>query len=112
MDVVPTDPSRWKQDPFGAQIADGRMWGRGTIDMKGIGTSYPDAFLMRPRLQVPLTRDVLLMFVPDEEVGGATGAEWMRKNHYAELDPEYVIDEGGFGSREMFSAGKVVFGIS
>ena len=36
----------------------------------------------------------------------------MRKNHYDELDPEYVIDEGGFGSRDMFAAGKLVFGIS
>jgi acetylornithine deacetylase/succinyl-diaminopimelate desuccinylase-like protein len=112
MDVVPTDPARWKQDPFGAQIEDGRMWGRGTIDMKGIGTSYLYAFIMLHRQKVPLTRDVLLMFVPDEEVGGALGAEWMRKNHYADLDPEYVIDEGGFGSRDMFTAGKLVFGIS
>jgi acetylornithine deacetylase/succinyl-diaminopimelate desuccinylase-like protein len=67
---------------------------------------------MLHRLKVPLTRDVLLMFVPDEEIGGGMGAEWMRKNHYAELDPEYVIDEGGFGSRDMFTAGKLVFGIS
>ena len=112
MDVVPTDPSRWKEDPFGAQISDGKMWGRGTIDMKGIGTSYLYAFVMLHRLKVPLTRDVLLMFVPDEEIGGAMGAEWMRKNHYDDLDPEYVIDEGGFGSRDMFTAGKLVFGIS
>ena len=112
MDVVPTDPARWKHQPFGAEIADGKMWGRGTIDMKGIGTSYLYAFIMLHRMKVPLTRDVLLMFVPDEEVGGAMGAEWMRKNHYDELDPEYVIDEGGFGSRDMFTAGKLVFGIS
>lgn len=112
MDVVPTDPSRWTKDPFGAEIADGRMWGRGTIDMKGIGTSHLYAFLMLRRQKVPLTRDVLLMFVPDEEVGGELGASWMRKNHYAELDPEYVIDEGGFGSRDMFTPGKLVFGIS
>lgn len=112
MDVVPTDPTRWARDPFGAEIVDGRMWGRGTIDMKGIGTSYLYAFIMLHRLKVPLTRDVLLMFVPDEEVGGELGAAWMRKNHYDELDPEYVIDEGGFGSRDMFTAGKLVFGIS
>jgi acetylornithine deacetylase/succinyl-diaminopimelate desuccinylase-like protein len=112
MDVVPTDASRWAKDPFGAEIADGKMGGRGTIDMKGIGTSYLYAFLMLHRLKVPLTRDVLLMFVPDEEVGGELGAAWMRKNHYAELDPEYVIDEGGFGSRDMFTPGKLVFGIS
>src|SRR5829696_2359136 len=96
MDVVPTDPARWTQDPFGAAISDGKMWGRGTIDMKGIGTSYLYAFVMLHRQKVPLTRDVLLMFVPDEEVGGTLGAAWMRNNHYAELDPEYVIDEGVF----------------
>src|ERR671920_2183344 len=33
MDVVPTDPARWSKDAFGAEIADGKMWGRGTIDM-------------------------------------------------------------------------------
>src|SRR5262249_42831640 len=112
MDVVPTDPSRWAHDPFGADIADGNMWGRGTIDMKGIGVSYLYAFIMLHRQHVALTRDVVLMFVPDEEVGGTMGAEWMRKHHYADLDPEYVIDEGGFGSRDMFTPGKLVFGIS
>jgi len=112
MDVVPTDPSRWTKDPFGAEIADGKVWGRGTIDMKGIGTSFLYAFLQLHRSKVPLTRDVLLMFVPDEEIGGELGAKWMRANHYAELDPEYVIDEGGFGSRDMFTPGKLVFGIS
>ena len=112
MDVVPTDPSRWAKDPFGAEIADGKMWGRGTIDMKGIGTSYLYAFITLHRQKVALTRDVLLMFVPDEEVGGELGAKWMRTHHYGELDPEYVIDEGGFGSRDMFTAGKLVFGIS
>ena len=112
MDVVPTDPSRWSKDPFGAEIAEGKIWGRGTIDMKGIGTSYLYAFIMLHRMKVPLARDVLLMFVPDEEIGGELGAAWMRKNHYAELDPEYVIDEGGFGSRDMFTANKLVFGIS
>src|SRR4026209_2560834 len=31
VDVVPTDAARWAKDPFGAEVADGRMWGRGTI---------------------------------------------------------------------------------
>ena len=37
---------------------------------------------------------------------------WMRENHYAEFDPEYILDEGGFGSRDLFAPGKLVFGIS
>jgi acetylornithine deacetylase/succinyl-diaminopimelate desuccinylase-like protein len=70
------------------------------------------AFLSLKRLNVPLARDVILMAVPDEEVGGKLGAEWMRTNHYGELDPEYILDEGGFGSRDLFAPGKLVFGIS
>ena len=112
MDVVPADASRWSRDPFGAEIAEGKVWGRGTMDMKGIGVTQLYAFLLLHRLRVPLARDVLLMAVPDEEVGGELGAVWMRKNHFAELDPEYILDEGGFGSRDMFAPGKLVFGIS
>jgi acetylornithine deacetylase/succinyl-diaminopimelate desuccinylase-like protein len=112
MDVVAADASRWARDPFAAEIVDGRMWGRGTIDMKGIGVTQIYAFLLLHRLRVPLARDVILMAVPDEEVGGELGARWMIKNHYDELDPEYVLDEGGFGSRDMFAPGKLVFGIS
>jgi acetylornithine deacetylase/succinyl-diaminopimelate desuccinylase-like protein len=52
------------------------------------------------------------MAEPDEEVGGALGARWMIANHYAELDPEYVIDEGGFGSPDLFAPNKTVYGIS
>jgi acetylornithine deacetylase/succinyl-diaminopimelate desuccinylase-like protein len=112
MDVVPTDPARWQHDPFGAEIADGKIWGRGTIDMKGLGVVQLMAFLSLKRLNVPLTRDVILMAVPDEEVGGTLGAAWIRTNHYADIDPEFILDEGGFGSRDLFAPGKLVFGIS
>ena len=52
------------------------------------------------------------MFVPDEEVGGEMGAAWMRKNHYASSIPNTSSTKGGFGSRDMFTPGKLVFGIS
>lgn len=112
MDVVPTDPSRWQHQPFGGEIADGKIWGRGTIDMKGLGVVQLMAFLTLHRQHVPLDRDVLLMASPDEEVGGALGAKWMHENHYADIEPEYILDEGGFGSRDLFAPGKLVFGIS
>jgi acetylornithine deacetylase/succinyl-diaminopimelate desuccinylase-like protein len=119
MDVVPADRSQWKDDPFGAVITkadpgsnDEILWGRGAMDMKGMGVAELLAFLRLKRERVPLNRDVILLAEPDEEVGGAMGARWMIANHYAELDPEYVIDEGGFGSRDVFAPGKLVYGIS
>src|SRR5205814_6374287 len=80
--------------------------------MKGQGVAHVVAVLELKRQKVPLTRDVVLLAEPDEEVGGAMGARWMIANHYAELDPEYVIDEGGFGTRDLFAPGKLVYGIS
>jgi acetylornithine deacetylase/succinyl-diaminopimelate desuccinylase-like protein len=112
MDVVPADRSQWKLDPFAATVQDDTLWGRGALDMKGMGVAQILAFLKLKRDAVPLTRDVILLAEPDEEVGGAMGARWMIANHWDELDPEYVIDEGGFGSRELFAAGKLVYGIS
>ena len=112
MDVVPVDASRWTRDPFGAEIADGAIWGRGALDMKGPGVAQLYAFIALKRLNVRLDRDVLLMASPDEEISGEMGAKWMRKHHFADLDPEYILDEGGVGSRDLFSPGKLVFGIS
>jgi acetylornithine deacetylase/succinyl-diaminopimelate desuccinylase-like protein len=112
MDVVPADRAQWKTDPFAPAIQAGELRGRGSMDMKGQGIAQLLAFLRLKRERVPLNRDVILLAEPDEEVGGALGARWMIANHYAEIDPEYVIDEGGFGSRDLFAAGKLVYGVS
>jgi acetylornithine deacetylase/succinyl-diaminopimelate desuccinylase-like protein len=112
MDVVPADRAQWKTDPFTPTIQGGDLWGRGSMDMKGQAVAQLVAFLMLKRQNVPRTRDVILMAEPDEEVGGALGARWMIANYYAELDPEYVIDEGGFGSTDLFAPNKMVYGIS
>jgi acetylornithine deacetylase/succinyl-diaminopimelate desuccinylase-like protein len=111
-DVVPADATRWTRDPFGGEVADGAVWGRGAMDMKGIGVAHLYAFIALKRQNVPLDRDVIFMAVPDEEVGGQLGAVWMRENHYEKFEPEYILDEGGFGSRDLFAPGQLVFGIS
>ena len=112
MDVVPADRAQWKTDPFTPTIQGDDLWGRGSMDMKGQAIAQLVAFLTLKRQNVPRTRDVILLAEPDEEVGGALGARWMIANHYAELDPEYVIDEGGFGSTDLFAPNKMVYGIS
>ncbi len=112
MDVVPADRTRWDVDPFAGVSKDGYVWGRGAMDMKGLGRIHLYAFVSLKRTGIPLSRDVIFMAVADEEIGGELGARWMIENHYQELDPEYVLDEGGFGSRDLFVDGKLVFGIS
>ena len=112
MDVVPADRAQWKTDPFTATMRGNELWARGAMDMKGQGVAQLIAFLRLKRERVPLARDVILLAEPDEEVGGALGARWMIANHFAELDPEYVIDEGGFGSRDLFTPNALVYGVS
>ncbi len=113
MDVVPTDASRWKHDPFAADIEDGKIWGRGAIDMKGLGVVQLMAFLSLKRQNVPLARDVILMAVPDEETGGTLGAEWMRKEHYERVwIPSTCSMRGASAAETSSRRDKLVFGIS
>src|SRR5258706_5728527 len=111
MDVVPADRAQWKVDPFGATIQRDELWGRGSLDMKGIAVAQLMAFLTLKRQRAPLARDLILLANPDEEVGGDLGVRWMIANHYRELDPEYVIDEGGFGNGDLFATGKLAYGV-
>ncbi len=112
MDVVPTDASRWKQDPFGALIEGNTLWGRGTLDMKSTGIMQLTALTLLKQLGIVPPRDILFLADCGEETGGADGAAWMIKNHWNELNPAYVLDEGGVGSRDVYTPGKLVFGIS
>ena len=112
MDVVPVDASRWKQDPFGAVIQDGMIWGRGSLDMKSTAIQQLTALILMKQLNLAPARDVLFLATCDEESDGSNGAGWMIKNHWDELNPEYVLDEGGIGSKDLYTSAKTVFGIS
>jgi acetylornithine deacetylase/succinyl-diaminopimelate desuccinylase-like protein len=112
MDVVPVDPARWNGDPFNADVKDGAMWGRGTLDMKSTGIMELTAFLLLKQLGIAPSRDIIFLATCDEETGGVRGAAWMIQHHWDELNPEYVLDEGGVGSQDVYATGKTVFGIS
>ncbi len=112
MDVVPVDPKQWKQDPFGAQIEDGYLWGRGSLDMKSTAIIQLTALMLLKQQGIVPARDIVFLANCDEESDGRNGAGWMIAHHWAELDPEYVLDEGGVGSEDLYRAGRKVFGIS
>ena len=105
MDVVQAVASDWTFDPFSGEIADGYVYGRGTLDMKGMGIMELLTVLLLKRHGVPLARDVLLLCTCDEEVGSGLGAKLMVEQHFADLDPGFVLDEGGSGLRGFFGAG-------
>ena len=102
MDVVEADPQRWSCDPFGGDIRDGYVWGRGAIDMKGMGIMQLLALDLLQRSTPDRARDIIFLAVADEENGGAYGTHWMVENHWSQIEAEFVWDEGGFGLQDFF----------
>jgi acetylornithine deacetylase/succinyl-diaminopimelate desuccinylase-like protein len=99
MDVVGAEREHWTVDPFAGQIRDGRVYGRGAIDDKGMLAANLVAMLLAKRRLldegVPLTRDVVFVASADEETGSRWGLEWLLANHADLLRAEYALNEGG-----------------
>jgi acetylornithine deacetylase/succinyl-diaminopimelate desuccinylase-like protein len=94
LDVVPARVLEWSRPPFAGELTDGRVWGRGTIDMKcqlaAVATAL--AGIARDRIRPP--GDVILLAVADEEVGDAqVGMPWLVETR-PELRADFVIGEG------------------
>ena len=98
-------------EPFAGAVRDGHVWGRGTVDMKGMGVMELLVLLLHRRLGLPLGRDLVLMAVADEEAGGLRGIEFLDSAHPELLDCAYVINEGGMGARETFGVKRPIFTI-
>lgn len=111
MDVVAADPAAWTHHPFSGTIADGYIWGRGALDMKGMGVIFMLALEQILRAGIALRRPVLFLAVPDEETGGDQGMRWLVETSGLRLDPEWVWDEGGCGLRDLAGPG-VLFGLA
>lgn len=110
-DVVPAEREFWDDDPFGGLIKDGYIWGRGALDMKGLGVAQLMTFLTLKRLGVPLARDVIFFAQADEEAGSEFGMRFIVREHPETLDAEYVITEGGGGTTELFGTKRAVYSI-
>ena len=102
MDVVPVDEEFWHEKPFGGELRDGVVHGRGAIDMKGMGIMELMALLELHREGWRPERTIKFLAVADEEILGELGSSWMIENHWDKLDPEGVWDEGGIGSKDSF----------
>jgi len=94
-DVVPASDEGWVHPPFSGRIADGRIWGRGTLDDKGSLMGILEAVEYLAKDGFKPSRSIYLASGFDEEVGGKEGAgkiaEHLRKQG---VEFEYIIDEG------------------
>jgi acetylornithine deacetylase/succinyl-diaminopimelate desuccinylase-like protein len=106
LDVVPVELASWSVEPFGGSIKNGAIYGRGTLDMKGMVAVEAATMLALKRESVPLNRDVIFCAVADEEMGGAKGAGWLVENHWDKVKAGYVLNEGGGG---LLKDGKKVY---
>jgi acetylornithine deacetylase/succinyl-diaminopimelate desuccinylase-like protein len=98
LDVVPARAEDWRRDPFGGEIAEDCVWGRGAVDMKDMDAMMLAVVRERLRQGRRPARDLVLAFLADEEAGGKWGAHWLVDNH-AELFEgcsEAVGEVGGF----------------
>jgi succinyl-diaminopimelate desuccinylase len=97
IDVVPVgDPRGWTVDPFGGELADGQVWGRGAADMKGAIASIVFALQALRATGTRPTLNVEVSFVADEETDSALGSGWITR--HGGLRADYaVVGEGGEG---------------
>jgi acetylornithine deacetylase/succinyl-diaminopimelate desuccinylase-like protein len=108
MDVVPARPEEWSVAPFSAEIRDGFLYGRGTLDTKGLGAAHWCAALRAASAGI-LRRKLFLVANPDEEVGGADGAEYFVRHMPFSLGTAYGLTEGGIGVTDIFGGGGKFF---
>ncbi|MEM7341664.1 MAG: M20/M25/M40 family metallo-hydrolase [Actinomycetota bacterium] len=94
-DVVPVSPDGWTHDPFGGELIDGEVWGRGAVDMLNLTASMTVVFrhLLQSGRRYP--GDIVYFAVADEEAGGKLGAGPLVDTEWDALRCDYVLTEFG-----------------
>jgi acetylornithine deacetylase/succinyl-diaminopimelate desuccinylase-like protein len=110
VDVVTTSGQEWARPPFGGELVDGYVWGRGALDMKGGVAMMVSAFLRAAREQTALPGDVILCVLADEENGGDYGAKFLVEEH-AHLFENVQYSLGEFGGFSLELGGKRLYPI-
>ena len=97
LDVVPAAEPGWRHPPFGGELVDGDVWGRGALDMKAGVAMYLHALLRLTRGEKP-PGDVILVLTSDEETGSELGARFLVEEHPEVFEGvRYALSElGGF----------------
>ena len=98
IDVVPAMAEDWSHAPFGGELDDGFVWGRGAVDMKDMDAMILAVVRSWGRSGVRPRRDVVVLFLPDEEAGSRHGSHWLAEHRPEFFDgvTEAVGEVGGF----------------
>ena len=95
-DVVPVEEEeKWRFPPFSATIADGRIYGRGASDCKGLLTAQLYAMRLLIRNGIQLEDSLIFCSGADEEHGGRYGFGWLAENHPDKIRAPFAVNEGG-----------------
>jgi acetylornithine deacetylase/succinyl-diaminopimelate desuccinylase-like protein len=95
IDVVPVNPEGWQRDPFGAELVDGIVWGRGAVDMLNLTASMAVATKRLADSGFRPKGNLIFLAVADEEALGTYGAKWMLDNEPDAVRADYVVTEAG-----------------
>jgi acetylornithine deacetylase/succinyl-diaminopimelate desuccinylase-like protein len=94
-DVVPANPDGWRHDPFGGELIDGEVWGRGAVDMLNLTASMAVATKRLARSGFRPDGTLVYLAVADEEALGALGAGHLVEHEADAIRADYVITESG-----------------
>jgi acetylornithine deacetylase/succinyl-diaminopimelate desuccinylase-like protein len=94
-DVVPANPEGWRQDPYGGDLIDGWVWGRGAVDMLNLTATMAVATRRLAANGWRPSGTLVYLAVADEEGGGHHGAEWLLDHAPDSVKADYVITESG-----------------
>lgn len=94
-DVVPVSPDGWTHDPFGGELIDGEIWGRGAVDMLNLTASMAVVFRHLVKSGKRFPGDIIYFAVADEEAGGIHGAEILVPEQWDALECDFVLTEFG-----------------
>ncbi len=109
-DVVPVeDANLWTVDPFGGELKDGRLWGRGSADMKSTVAGSTMAAIFLKRAGVQLRGALHIESGADEESGGVYGYHWLAANRPDLVTTTAAINEGGGGIPATLPDGSLVY---
>ena len=105
-DVVPVNAANWRHDPFGGELIDGELWGRGAIDMLSTTASMAVAIERFAAAGARPRGTLIYLAVADEEALGTHGAKWLVDNEPDAVRTDYVITEsGGYRLPLVWSSG-------